>query len=71
MSAPRFEPAILLDRWQEATDLVGLRVEVPEGIAASYHVPGQYVQLRLWQQEPAYLAIASAPGEQRLSLIHI
>lgn len=62
MAAPAFFPATLVERWDEAIDLVGLHVAVPDGVRDSYLVPGQYVQVRVDGGQPAFLAIASAPG---------
>jgi NAD(P)H-flavin reductase len=63
MSTTAFLPATIAARWQEAEDLVGLRLEVPEAVTTSYTVPGQYVQLAMKDHAPVFLAIASPPGK--------
>jgi NAD(P)H-flavin reductase len=62
MEPTSFLPARVEDRWQEATDLVGVHVSAPEQVVASYRVPGQYVELRSPGGLTIYLAVASSPG---------
>ncbi|MDB5101820.1 MAG: Heterodisulfide reductase, cytochrome reductase subunit [Cyanobacteria bacterium RYN_339] len=69
MTTTAFLPATIAARWQEAAELVGLRVDVPAAIAKSYAVPGQYVQLAVKDQPPAFLAIASPPGASALEFL--
>jgi NAD(P)H-flavin reductase len=69
MTTTAFLPATIAARWQEAEELVGLRVHVPESVAHSYTIPGQYVQLAVKGQPPAFLAIASPPGHPELEFL--
>lgn len=60
-----FFPARLEARWEEATDLVGLRfVPVSPALTASFTIPGQYTAMRLGDAGTvqAYFALASQPG---------
>ena len=64
MPDPQFYPVTLARRWDEAQDLVGLHVALAgTPIAASFHNPGQYVQLKLPSGKVGFFAIASRPGE--------
>jgi NAD(P)H-flavin reductase len=64
MSDPTFYRVTLEKRWDEAQDLVGLRVGLAgTPIAASFRNPGQFVQVRTPCGAIAYFAIASRPGE--------
>lgn len=64
MSDPVFYPVTLQKRWDEAQQLVGLRVELSgTPIARSFRNPGQFVQVRTPKGAIAYFAIASRPGE--------
>jgi NAD(P)H-flavin reductase len=69
MTTTAFLPATIAARWQEAEDLVGLRIDVPDAVAASYAVPGQYLQLAVKGHSPAFLAIASAPGVKPMEFL--
>lgn len=64
MSDPVFYPVTLQKRWDEAQELVGLRVDLAgTPIAESFRNPGQFVQVRTPCGAIAYFAIASRPGE--------
>jgi NAD(P)H-flavin reductase len=64
MPDPTFYPVSIARRWDEAQELVGLRVSLAgTPIASSFTNPGQYVQLRLPSGRIGFFAIASRPGE--------
>ena len=51
--------------WDETPRLKGVVLEVPPETVQAYRRPGQFIEARFGQAEPAPFAIASSPGEAR------
>lgn len=71
MADPTFHRVPVRRAWREAQELLGLALDLSgTDLASSHTVPGQYVQLRVVQDDkPAFLAIASAPGESEFEFL--
>ena len=64
MPEPSYFPVTMAERWDEAKDLAGVKVNLADpALAAAFQNPGQYVQVRLPSGRAGYFAIASRPGE--------
>lgn len=65
-----FEPCPILKLEADGTDLKTLDMKVSEAFAASYLIPGQYVQIKIGDNKPSFFAIASPPdGRQVFSFL--
>jgi hypothetical protein len=40
-------------------------VEQIDGLVAGYKIPGQYIQMKVGDSKPAYIALASSPKESQ------
>lgn len=56
-----FSPAKILESKEEAKDLKLVTVDVGTDISEGYTKGGQFIQMKVGDSKPAFLAIANAP----------
>jgi len=71
MSTPQpFTEVTVADVRAETPELTHLDLLAPSAeFLSAYTTPGQYVQIKIGENKPGFFALASAPGEERLSLL--
>ena len=68
---PEWQPGTVVSTTREAEGLRGLRVEVGEALSQGYDKPGQFVQLKVGDSKPAFIAIACPPAEAQAGQLEL
>ena len=68
---PEWQPGTVVSSTPEAEGLRGLLVEVGEALSQGYDKPGQFVQLKVGDSKPAFIAIACPPAEAQAGQLEL
>ena len=68
---PEWQPGTVVSTTPEAEGLRGLLVEVGEALSQGYDKPGQFVQLKVGDSKPAFIAIACPPAEAQAGQLEL